>query len=183
MIETERLKLIPCGKNHCQAILENEQNIAALLGVELAENWLVFPESVPYILEMLEVNPQFAEWGMYFFVHKTDNKLIGVGGFKGAADETGMVEIGYSIAPEYENRGLATECASAMIKHAFAHEIVGKVDAHTLTEKNASAKVLQKCGMSKIAEKQDAEDGDIWQWRILRADFEKSNGKAKRRNS
>jgi hypothetical protein len=44
------------------------------------------------------------------------------------------------------------------------------VDAHTLAQWNASTKILQKCGLTKIAEKHDPEDGDIWHWRLMRVE-------------
>ena len=176
MIETERLQLIACSKMHLTALLQSEQALGDLLGVEFAENWLVFPESLdslPYALKMLEADPQILRWGMQLFLKKDENKLIGNGGFKGAADAQGMIEIGYAIAPSYEKQGLATEAARAMVDDAFSWSHVRMVDAHTLAEENASVKVLQKCGMTKIAKKHDTEDGDIWQWRILREEFEK----------
>lgn len=172
MIETERLKLIACNRIHFGALLQSEQALADLLGADLAENWLIFPESIPFGLKMLEENSEVLRWGMYLILHKADNKLIGTGGFKGLADENGMVEIGYSLAPTYENQGYATEAAKGMIESAFSYAVVNMVDAHTLAEWNASTKVLQKCGMTKIAEKHDANDGDIWQWRILREEYE-----------
>jgi RimJ/RimL family protein N-acetyltransferase len=173
MIETERLQLIACSKMHLQALLRGEQALADLLGVSLAENWLLFPESVSYSLEMLEKNPQNLRWGMHLFLHKEENKIIGSGGFKGRADDEGMVEMGYAISPDYENRGLATEAARGMIDYAFSWSQVLRVDAHTLAAENASVRILRKCGMTKIAEKHDAEDGDIWQWRISREQYGK----------
>jgi RimJ/RimL family protein N-acetyltransferase len=174
MIETERLQLIACSKMHLNALIESEQALADLLGVSLAQDWLVFPESVQYSLQMLEANPQVLRWGMHLFVLKDENKIIGNGGFKGTPDADGMVEIGYAVSPVYENRGLATEAARGMIDYAFSWANVKTVDAHTLAEENASGKILQKCGMTRIAEKNDPEDGMIWQWRISRAEFERA---------
>ena len=176
MIETERLQLIACNKMHLAALMQSEQALADLLGVELAENWLVFPETIEYLplaVKMLETNPQSLRWGMHLFVKRDENKIIGNGGFKGIPNEDGIVEIGYAISPLYENQGLATEAAQGMIDYAFSWSNVRMVDAHPLAEENASVKVLQKHGMKKIAEKHDDEDGDIWHWRILREDFER----------
>ncbi|HVE56892.1 MAG TPA: GNAT family N-acetyltransferase [Pyrinomonadaceae bacterium] len=178
MIETERLQLIACNKMHLNALMQSEQALGDLLGVEFAENWLVFPETLdmlPYALKMLEKDPQVLRWGMHLFLKKDENKIIGNGGFKGVADEQGMVEIGYAISPLYEHQGLATEAARGMIEYAFSWSPIKMVDAHTLAEENASVRILQKCGMTRIAEKHDTEDGDIWQWRILREDFEKAD--------
>jgi RimJ/RimL family protein N-acetyltransferase len=172
MIETERLKLIPCDNAHFDTLLEDEKAFADLLGAEMAENWLIFPESVSYAKKMLEKDALALKWGMRVILYKPENKIIGTGGFKGAADENGMVEIGYSIAPKYQNRGLATEAAKGMLDYSFSHDFVKVVEAHTLAEENASGKVLQKCGLTKIGEKFDKEDGHIWHWRIWREEYE-----------
>jgi RimJ/RimL family protein N-acetyltransferase len=72
--------------------------------------------------------------------------LIGPGGYKGRADEEGAVEIGYAIVGKYRGQGLATEAARGLIDHAFSHEHVRRVDAHTLAEPNASVRVLRRPG-------------------------------------
>ena len=171
MIETERLNLIPCTGEHLEILLSSEDALAEVLGVGLAPGWLIFPESVSYSLKMIDDDPRASDWGMHLIVHSVDNKLIGCGGYKGAPDVDGMVEFGDSVAPSYENKGRATEAARALIDHAFADKGVRKVDAHTLAEWNASTRILQKCGLTKIAEKHDPEDGDIWHWRLLREDY------------
>jgi len=183
MIETERLKLIPCSRAHYEAALRNEQELAKLLGVSLAENWTQFPETMPVGYAMLKAKPENLLWGMYFFIHKNDNSLIGNGGFKGFIDENGMVEIGYALAPVYWNKGLATEAAKGMIDYAFSNANVKMVDAHTLAAVNASVRVLQKCGMTKIGEKFDTEDGDIWHWRILREEYQEKKAIGSRRKA
>ena len=170
MIETERLKLVPCTREHLEILISSEAKLAEHLSVGLADKWLIFPESVAYSIKMIDDDPRTLVWGMHLIVHTAANKLIGCGGYKGAPDAAGMIEFGYSVAPSYENQGLATEAARGFIDKAFADDEVQMVDAHTLAEWNASTKVLQKCGLTKIAEKHDPEDGDIWQWR-LRRDF------------
>ncbi len=174
MIETQRLRLIPCTREHLELILDDESRLAEHLGVGLADGWLMFPESIPYSIKMIDDDPRALVWGMHLFAHTDDNKLIGCGGYKGAPDAAGMVEFGYSVAPSYENKGLATEAAKAMVGHAYEDESVKCVDAHTLAEWNASTKILQKCGLTKIGEKHDPDDGDIWHWRSTREEFEQA---------
>ena len=79
-----------------------------------------------------------------------------------------MVEIGYEIAPPYHKLGLATEAAQAMIAYAFSHPQVKAVDAHTLPEMNASARVLQKVGMHLVGTDHAPEIGLVWHWRLPR---------------
>lgn len=168
MIESERLKLIACNKLHLETLLKGEKFLAELLDVKLADGWLTFPEAPVNSLKRLEENSQNLRWGMHLFVHKADNTLVGTGGYKGVPDDAGMVEIGYAVAPAYQNTGLATEAAKAMIANAFSWAAVNVVEAHTPAEENSSTSVLKKCGMKKISEKHDPEDGDLWHWRIER---------------
>lgn len=173
MIETERLTLVPCGESHFEAFFQSEEMLADLLGVTTAKDWSSFPQALPRSFEIFKANPQNLHWGTHLFIHKKDKKLIGIGGFKGAADKHGAVEIGYEIAPEYRNQGLATEIARGLINRAFSFSKVRMVDAHTAAEENASGRILHKCGMKKIIEKYDAQDGGSWQWRVTRENYGK----------
>src|SRR5215210_7404358 len=124
MIETPNLRLIPCGLRHFEAILGDEKELASMLRVALDEDWLGFEparEAMPSSYDYLKSHPEAPGWWMYMLVHTADNILIGLVGYKGAANEHGMVEIGYSLASRYRRRGLATEAARALVEHAFSH--------------------------------------------------------------
>ena len=174
MIETERLQLIPCELHHFEAILTDHQKLASLLQVKLAENWLGFDaaqEAMRPSYQHLKSHPEILGWWTYLFVHKPDQTLIGVGGFKGLVNEVGMVELGYAIATAYRRRGLAIEATRGMIKYAFQHPEIKRVDAHTLPEKNASTTVLEKAGMKFIGPVNDPDDGEVWHWSLSREDY------------
>jgi ribosomal-protein-alanine N-acetyltransferase len=176
MIKTERLQLIPIELRHFEAMLEDEQKLAGLLNVTLAEDWLGFEaaqQAMPYSYEYLKSHPTALGWWTYLFIHSDDNALIGLGGFKGEADSEGMVEIGYSIAPGYRRRGLATEAARAMIAYAFSHPHVTRVDAETLPERNPSTMVLQRVGMKHVGMAVDPDEGEVWHWSLKRDDYER----------
>ena len=100
------------------------------------------------------------------------NALVGSGGFKGGPDPDGVVEIGYEIASEYWNRGFGTQAARGMVDMAFSHAEVQAVMAHTLAEKNASNRILEKLGMQFVTEIVDPNDGPIWRWQVSRLDYE-----------
>lgn len=174
MIETARLRMIPCELSHFEALLRDERELAAVLGVSLADDWLGFEaarEAMSHSYEYLKANPNALGWWTYLFIHGQDNALIGLGGFKGEADSAGTVEIGYSIASGYRRRGLATEAARGLIDYAFRHSHVTEVSAHTLPERNPSTQVLQNVGMRHIAVVQDPEDGEVWRWSVAREDY------------
>ena len=84
-------------------------------------------------------------------------------GFTGPPNDTGVVEIAYSIAPAYQGKGYATEAARALIEIARAEPAVRLICAHTLAERNASSRVLEKCGLRKVGEAME-DDLPIWRW-------------------
>ena len=168
MIETENLKLIPCDLAHFEAMVNDPKQLERMLDVSIADEWISFPEAIPFGYEYLKANPDALSWWTYLFVHTKDKMLIGTGGYKGKADDAGVVEIGYSVAPAYRNRGLATEAAQGLVVYAFAQPYVKAVDAHTLAEVNPSTKVLEKIGLKNIESLTDPDDGEIWHWRLER---------------
>lgn len=142
-----------------------------MLHVRVPDNWPTFPESMPHGYEMLKSDPSALNWGFHLFIHTIDRMLIGEGGFKGKPDAEGVVEIGYAIVPEYRQRGLATEAARGLADYAFSHPNVNIVQAHTLPEGTASINVLKKLGMKFTGTAHDPDEGEVFQWRVERKDF------------
>jgi ribosomal-protein-alanine N-acetyltransferase len=172
MIETTNLRLVPCELVHFEAILNDVKKLEQMLGVTVTEGWLQFPETIQFGYDYLKANPEALGWWTYLFIHTNDQALIGNGGFAGSPDASGVVEIGYSIAPAYRNRGLATETAQALVDYALSQSQINMVDAHTLCESNQSTRVLEKIGMKKIGTAHDPDEGEVWHWRVSRQDYE-----------
>jgi RimJ/RimL family protein N-acetyltransferase len=172
MIQTKRLNLILLQSPHFQAIIDEKYELLGeLLEVETPKTWTELPDALvmlPYFQAMLgkEVHP----FSSYMVVHRADKRLIGTGGFKGAPNSEGMVEIGYEISKAYQGQGIATEMAQGLIDFAFSQSKVLVVQAHTLAHKNASVSVLKKVGMHFEGVFDDPEDGAIWRWQILRVE-------------
>lgn len=176
MIETKNLKLIPCELKHFEAILTNQKQLGQMLGVAVFDNWFDFPgvagiEAIRFSYEYLQANPDALGWWAYLFIHEKDNMLVGYGGFKGKANEAGIIEIGYAIVPAYRCRGLATEAAQGLAEYAFSHPHIKTVDAHTLAEQNPSTRVLEKVGMKRVGTVTDPDDGEIWHWSLTKEDY------------
>ncbi|MGR3810314.1 GNAT family N-acetyltransferase [Jiulongibacter sp. NS-SX5] len=168
-IETPRLLLLSGTEEVLNAAIKGDPFIRKEFGIEVAHNWSIFGvEALKFVLEKLKEKPESENWWTYFPVLKETQTLIGSGGFKGAPDEAGRVEIGYEIAEAYQGKGLATEMASNLVNYAFGHRNVKKVIAHTLGETNASTSVLTKCGFHKSGELTDPEEGIIWRWETNR---------------
>ncbi len=168
MIRTKRLELIACDVEHLEAALYDRAHLAMMLHVVVPGDWPVFPESLKTAQQTLKMDPTLCGWLTYFFVLTQPRVLIGTGGYKGRANRNGFVEIGYSIIPNFRNRGLATEAAHGLVGHAFRDQTVNVVCAHTLSGRHASTRVLEKLGMCRTRSIDEPRFGQVWRWEMVR---------------
>lgn len=103
-------------------------------------------------------------WSGYLVVDSATNVVIGSGGSKGNPTADGTVEIAYGTFPEYEGRGFGTATAHELVRIAAAAAGIRTVLAHTLPERNASTRILEKVGFTLVGEVMDPEDGRVWCW-------------------
>ena len=170
MLTTSRLFLMPATLPMLEAAVARDwAKLSSLLGgVYFADNWNRFPEAMEWSLNRLKAHPEEAGWWGYFIIQGMDARVAGTCGFKGLPNASGAVEIGYEIADRYQNQGLATEAAKALVAHAFKQPTVKSVLAHTLPAESASTQVLRNLGFQYEGEVSDPEDGQVWRWRILK---------------
>jgi len=95
-------------------------------------------------------------------------RLCGGGGFIGAPDASGAVEIGYSIVPERQRRGYARETVEAWVAWALAHGDVARVIAHTLPDLTPSIRLLESSGFTYVGPHAAAGEADAIQYERLR---------------
>jgi RimJ/RimL family protein N-acetyltransferase len=76
-------------------------------------------------------------------------------GYKGPPRD-GVVEIGYSMVPSFQRRGLATEASRALIEAAWGHG-VATVLAHTFAHLEPSLGVLRKLGFEPVGSNEAGE--------------------------
>lgn len=98
----------------------------------------------------------------FAIVLKTSGAVIGSCRYKGPPRSDHVVEIAYSVNADQQGRGYATEAAEALTRYALERPQVRLVYAHTRPEKNASTRVLTKCGFRWVGEVDDPEDGLVW---------------------
>jgi RimJ/RimL family protein N-acetyltransferase len=99
---------------------------------------------------MIEGGPEAIGWyGWYAILEASEPApLVGCGGYLGAPDEAGCVEIGYSICEQWRRRGLAKEIVLALVNRALALG-AKKIVAHTTEANPASIAVLCGCGFQQ----------------------------------
>lgn len=155
-ISTDRLDLAAPGVDTWRDLLEGAVGAAA-------EG---YPTDGDLVMARLVVERHLpaGEWGPWQIRERASGLLIGGVGFKGAPDDAGIVEIGYSLAPPARSRGFATEAVVALVTHAFARG-VRAVRAEVETGHTASERVVMRAGFT--AGESDA-DVTWWWWRDLR---------------
>jgi RimJ/RimL family protein N-acetyltransferase len=151
-IQTKTLTLVAQTPDDVRAMIES---MTAEERAQLSAAWLALFEAATTI------DP----WVLGFMLeHTATGTHVGACMFKGPPDADGMVEIAYGIASAHQGRGYATEAAAALARFAFDSGQVRVVRAHTLSDANASSRVLVKCGFQPMGSVIDPEDGLVWRW-------------------
>jgi ribosomal-protein-alanine N-acetyltransferase len=158
------LRVEPAPLEWLEALAAGDDEFTRRFGLRVAPGWLVFPEILAITIEVLRAGDN-GKWGMQLFFE--DDVLVGNGGWKGAPVD-GVAELGYAVAPEYRNRGIATAVVRTLVQRADASAGVRLVVAHTLAEASPSTSVLTACGFTKVGELTDPDDGDLWRWELPR---------------
>jgi [ribosomal protein S5]-alanine N-acetyltransferase len=153
MIQTSRLQLIPATVAHARAENNNRAEFAYLLQARVPDNWP--PEStadaLPLFLEWLEAAPDSAGWFGWYALADDNGAdgpvLIGGGGFLGPPQD-GQVGIGYSVLPQFQGKGYATEIAGALVQWAQQQAVI-RIVAETEWANPASVCVLGRLGFAE----------------------------------
>lgn len=181
-LQTARLDLVPATAAHLLAELESPAALAHALAIDVPRGWPPAPDlydedAIRHTLRWLHDHPDDAEWGFYYLARRAAGErrsLIGVGGFKGAPDDDGTVEIGYAVVDDERRQGYATEAVLGWTHFAFAHPRVTRVIGQTLPSLTASIRVLEKAGFrpAGFGHDPDAPAGEtVLRYELVRATF------------
>ncbi|MGH2686817.1 MAG: GNAT family N-acetyltransferase, partial [Actinomycetota bacterium] len=58
-------------------------------------------------------------WVQFSVEERVSERLVGDVGLCLADDEPGVIKVGYTMAPEFQGRGFATEAVGALVTYAF----------------------------------------------------------------
>ncbi|MDF2630094.1 MAG: Protein N-acetyltransferase, RimJ/RimL family [Symbiobacteriaceae bacterium] len=164
LIETQHLRLVPASREFISAVAHDRRGDLPL-PVAVPAEW---PEAdlrdfLPTLARMLAADPEGACWSVWLMIDKATQTVVGDVGFKGAPDEAGRVEIGYSVLPAWRRRGYAFEAARALVDWALSDPRVARVEAECLEANAPSARVLEKLGMRCLGR-----SGGLIQWEVTR---------------
>ena len=153
-LTTQRLELIPATVALIHADLKGRSHLAPLLNARIPDSWpprLTQITALLWFKEQLKQSPQWAGWFSWYWIRKEDRVAVGLGGFKGFPTSQRPPELGYSVLPEFQSRGFATEAGRTLTEWAFSHPEIQCVVAEAQSDRHASIRVLEKIGFKRIA--------------------------------
>ncbi|MEV4369556.1 GNAT family protein [Nonomuraea sp. NPDC049637] len=110
-------------------------------------------------IDQMAADPDHAPWMVRQTVTGPEGVVVGHAGFHGPPDETGMVEIGYAVAPEFRRQGYGRAILIELLRRAAADPAVKTVRATISPDNVASLATIAGFGFVQVGEDWDEEDG------------------------
>jgi RimJ/RimL family protein N-acetyltransferase len=120
------------------------------------------PQSVrAEIEEMSSRSPGESGGWVQFSVEERDTgRLVGDVGLSPA--EPGVIKVGYTIAPDVQGRGYATEAVRSLVEYAFDTLGADVVRAYASADNTSSIRVVEKVGMRLIERLEHRSGDETW---------------------
>ncbi len=104
-------------------------------------------------------DPASAAWVTGIVWDPERRLAVGRAGFHGPPDDAGMVEIGYSIDPQYRRQGYARAALRALLERARQDPTVTTFRATISPDNTPSRDLVLAEGLVEVGEQEDDEDG------------------------
>ncbi|NUP08544.1 MAG: GNAT family N-acetyltransferase [Polyangiaceae bacterium] len=172
ILYTARLELVPVTVEVVEAILAGQRERAeALLHARCPVSWpnrALIERAFYASLDAIRADPERRLWGDRVMITlESPRRIVGSVIFHGAPDEEGSVEVAYGVEEESQRRGYATEATRASVGWALEQPTVHVVRAATPPWHIASQKVLERCGLTRVGER-ESPLGEIWEYELRR---------------
>ncbi len=154
------LRLSPIDPPLLAAFRESPAALEAHLGAALGGAAVSVAPMLEMTAALYEAKPREPRWGCFVAIDDSLGFVVGCCGYKDGPAANGSVEIAYGTFAPFEGKGYATAMAAELVARAGVHPVI----AHTLAERNASCRVLEKCGFTFAGKILDPEDGPVWRW-------------------
>ena len=157
------MELISSSAAHIRIELETPHLLAEKLNASVSNHWPsgeYDQDAMEFFLSCFENGGEEAQgWYGWYAINiepvSGARSLVGSGGYFGPPDSDGLIEIGYSVLPEWQRRGYATEIVNALVAHASSFAATKHIIAHTIAENEASKRVLIASGFSETCMSED----------------------------
>ena len=144
MIETERLIFRPYTEEDLPKLVEqrSDPDVNRYLGGPARQNAEALATRIRFYIDCYA---KFG-FGQCAMIWRETGDVIGTAGLQ-PLEDTGEIEVGYSIVKPYWGRGIGTEAAKGWMTHGFDHAGLDRIVAVAVEENTASRRIMEKLGM------------------------------------
>jgi [ribosomal protein S5]-alanine N-acetyltransferase len=143
--------LRPLPARAAAALPEDRAKASRVLGAALSPEW---PQ--PALLDVLPLqaaaSPSNERFGVWLMIERASGSVVGDIGFMGPPDESGSVEVGYSVIPDRRGGGYAAEAARALVDWVLDQPGVKVVLASCDSSNVASIRTLERVGFIRTTD-------------------------------
>jgi RimJ/RimL family protein N-acetyltransferase len=101
-------------------------------------------------------------WVQFSVEERDGGRLVGDVGISPAEGEPGVMKVGYTISPDVQGRGYATEAVQALVHYALGTLDADVVRAYADADNAPSIRVAEKIGMRLIERFEHREGDETW---------------------
>jgi aminoglycoside 6'-N-acetyltransferase len=101
-------------------------------------------------------------WVQFSVQERDGGRLVGDVGISPADGESGVVKVGYTMAPAFQGRGYGTEAVGALVAYAFDALGADVVRAYADADNTPSIRVAEKVGMRLVERFEHREGDEVW---------------------
>jgi ribosomal-protein-alanine N-acetyltransferase len=144
MIETERLYFRKFEFDDLPQLIEqrSDPEVARYLGGAKRQNPEELSKRIRFYMSCYETHG----FGMCPMFWKETDEMIGAAGLQ-PLEDTGLIEVGYSIIRPHWGRGIGTEAARAWMEFGFNNFDLERIVAVAVVGNTASTRIMEKLGM------------------------------------
>jgi predicted N-acetyltransferase YhbS/RimJ/RimL family protein N-acetyltransferase len=157
ILRTGNLELVAATLELLEAEIEGPQHLGRLLKATVPASWPPGEydrAALSYFRERHRADGTAAEgWYVWYALLTSAPEgavVVGTAGYFGPPDPEGMVEIGYSVLPEFRGRGFGCEMARALVDRVRGDSRILRVIAHVHRENVPSIAILRSCGLHEV---------------------------------
>jgi ribosomal-protein-alanine N-acetyltransferase len=143
MIETERLTMRRLTRDDLPWLIEmrSRPEVYKYLGGTRMQNPDAISKRMDFYFDCYKKG-----LGQCVMIWKETGERIGCSGLQ-PLENTGEIEVGYSLQPEFWGRGIGYECAIGWLGYGFNDLGLERIVAIAVRENIGSWRIMEKCGM------------------------------------
>ena len=144
MIETERLTFRKFTPEDLSQLVEqrSDPDVNRYLGGPARQNAEALATRLDFYMSCYD---KFG-FGSCAMIWKPTGGMIGTAGLQ-PLEDTGEIEVGYSIIKDYWGQGIGTEAARGWLNYGFSKAGLERIVAVAVQENTASRRIMEKLGM------------------------------------